>query len=275
MWKVLAKVLASALVVCTLCPAPARALELKNMRAVYGPFGSERADNKFLHGDVLYVAYDIADLKVEEKAGTIKYSVAIEQTVVDSKGGLTFQKSTKNQDTLSLGGKQMPGIAELLIGKDQAPGKYTLKLKVQDLLSKDTKEISYAFEVVPENFGFVRLFAPVAGLTGQQYVANFAVGGMARDAKKKPNVNIRMQILDEAGKPVHSQPHTMDIPKDLPEELASKIDALPFVDLQFPLYLNRPGRFTIELEGTDAVAKKTAKLRFPLTVIDPGSIGAK
>jgi hypothetical protein len=272
MWKVLA----SALVVCSLCPAPARALELKNMRAVYGPFGSERVDNKFLPGDLLYVTFDVTDVKVaEEKGGMTKYHISIEESLLDSKGGKVFEKNKTNQDSLSLGGTHLPGIAEVFIGKDQAPGKYTLKVTVKDLLSKQTKEITYPFEVLPETFGFVRLFAPVAGLTGQQYVANFAVGGMGRDAKKKPKVNISMRVLDEAGKPVHSQPVTMDIPKDLPDELASKIDALPFVDLQFPLFLNRPGRFTIELEGTDTVAKKTAKLRFPLTVIDPGSIGAK
>jgi hypothetical protein len=271
MWKVLA----SGLVMLTLGTVPARALELKNMRAVYGPFGPPRANNQYLPGDLLYVTFDVADVKVSEKSGTTKYNISIEETLVDGKGAISFKRTKANQDTLSLGGTRLPGIAEVFIGKDQPAGKYTLKVTVKDLLSKEVKDIGYPFEILPEAFGFVRLFAPVAGLTGQQYVANFAVVGMGRDAKKKPNVKIRMRVLDEGGKPTHGQPVTMDIPKDLPDELASKIETIPFVDLQFPLFLNRPGRFTIEVEGTDTVGKKTAKLSFPLTVLDPGSVDGK
>jgi len=269
MWKVPA----AALVVLTLFTAPAHALELKNLRPVYGQFGPDRPDNKFLLGDVLHVTFDIVDIQVDAKTGMAKYQIAMD--LVDSKGAVNFNSNKINEEALSLGGNQLPGFAQVLIGTDQAPGKYTLKVTVKDLLSKSAKNVTYAFEVEPESFGFVRLLAPVAGLTGQPYIANFTVIGMARNDKKRPSVDIRMRVLDEAGKPLQPQPFTMAIPKDLPEELLTKVETLPFVELQFPLFLNRPGRFTIEVEGTDNIAKKTAKLRFPLTVLDASSVGAK
>ena len=269
MWKVPPLALVVLSVVC----APASALEVKNVRAVYGPFGPARISDKFLPGDVLHVSFDITDVKVDEKTGTAKYHIAMD--LLDSKGTVNFNRSKNNVGSLNLGGNQLPGFAEVLIGTDQAPGKYTLKVTVKDLLAKETKTISYPFVILAENFGFVRLFAPVAGLTGQDYVVNFAVIGMGRDTKKKPSGKVRVSVLDEGGKETLPQPFTIDIPKDLPEELLAKIDTLPFVELQFPLFLNRPGRFTIEIEGTDNTSKKTARLRFPLVVLDASSIGAK
>jgi hypothetical protein len=269
MWKVPSL----ALVVLSLVCAPAGALELTNVRAVYGPFGPARPNNKFLPGDVLHVMFDIADVKVDDKTSTAKYHIAMD--LVDSKGTVIFNRSKNNVGSLNLGGNQLPGFAEVLIGTDQAPGKYQLKVTVKDLLAKENKEISYPFVIQGETFGFVRLFAPVAGLAGQDYVVNFAVIGMAKDGKKRPNGRVRVNVLDGPGKETLSQPFSFDIPKDLPEDLQAKIDTLPFVELQFALLLNRPGRFTIEIEGTDNISKKTARLRFPLVVLDSTTLGAK
>jgi len=269
MWKVPAAVCC----VFTLCTAPVHALELKNPRAVYGLFGPERTDKKFLPGDVLHLTFDIADIQVDPKTGMARYHIAID--LFDGKGALTFNRGKNNEDALSLGGNQLPGLAEVLIGTDQPPGKYTLKVTVKDLLGKSAKDLTYDFEVQPETFGFVRLFTTVAGLTGNTYKANFAVTAMGRDDKKKPNVEVQIRVLDEAGKPLQAHPFTMNIPKDLPDEVLSKIDTLPHLELEFPLFLNRPGRFTIEMEGIDHIAKKTARVRFPLTVVDAASFGAK
>jgi hypothetical protein len=266
MWK-----MPAALVVLAALAVPCPALELKNAHAVYGPFGPDRTDNKFLPGDFLFVTFDIADIQVDPKTNMAKYHITME--LVDSKGMLVFSRNKNDEVALSLGGGQLPAFADVLIGTDQAPGKYTLKVTVKDMLSKNAKVLNYSFDVEPEAFGFVRVFSPGAAFTGQNHVVNFAVIGMARDAKKKPSVDIQMQVLDEAGKTVYSQSST--IPKDLPEEELSKIATLPFIPLQYGMFLNRPGRFTIELEGTDKVGKKTAKVRFPLTVVDASSLGAK
>ena len=39
------------------------------------------------------------------------------------------------------------------------------------------------------------------------------------------------------------------------------------VPMTFPLTLNRPGKFTVELTATDAVGNQTAKLTFPIKVL--------
>ena len=42
--------------------------------------------------------------------------------------------------------------------------------------------------------------------------------------------------------------------------------AAPSVPAQFHVSLNRPGKFTVELEAIDTVAGKHAKLSFPIRV---------
>ena len=266
MWKV------PALTVLLWFTGTAQALELKNVRSVYGPFGPDRSDNKFLPGDFLFVTFDMDDVQIEPKTNKAKYRITME--MVDSKGSLVFSRSKTDEAALGLGGRQLPGFADVLIGIDQAPGKYTLKVTAKDVLANAVKAFTYPFEVEPETFGFVRVGSPAAAFTGQSHILNFAVIGMARNDKKMPSVDIQMHVLDEAGKTVYSQSST--IPKDLPEEEQSKIATVPFTPpLTYGMFLNRPGRFTIELEGTDNLGKKSAKLRFPLTVVDVTSISGK
>ena len=268
MWKMPV----AALVVLAAFAVPAHALELKNARAVYGPFGPDRADNRFLPGDFLFVTFDIADIQVDPKNNTAKYHIVME--MLDSKGSLVFSRNKNEEVALSLGGNQLPGFADILIGTDQPPGKYTLKVTVKDVLSKLVKAFNYGFEVEPDGFGFVRVAVPAAAFTGQSHILNFAVIGMKRDNKKMPNVSIHMHVQDETGKTVYEQ--SSAIPKDLPEEEQGKIAASPFTPpLTYGMFLNRPGRFIIELEGTDNLGRKSAKLRFPVTVVDSSSLSSK
>ncbi len=251
---------------------PAHALELKNPHAVFGPFGQERPDKRYVPGDVLFVNFEIVDIQVDPKTNLARYHVTME--LVDSKGGLVFSRNKNEDVTLALGGNRLPAFADVIIGIDQSPGTYTLKVTVRDVLSKDTKVFAYDFEILPPGFGFVRVFSPAAGFTGQSHMIHFAIIGMAKDEKKIPNVDVHMHVLDESGKAVYSQASA--IPKDLPEEALSKLATLPFIDgLQYGMFLNRPGSFIIELEGTDKLAKKSTKVRFPLTVRDISSLSSK
>jgi len=43
--------------------------------------------------------------------------------------------------------------------------------------------------------------------------------------------------------------------------------------MELPIYLNRPGRFTIEILAEDKTANKRFELRYPLTVLDAMVIG--
>jgi hypothetical protein len=97
------------------------------------------------------------------------------------------------------------------------------------------------------------------GAPGEFLHVNFVAVGFDRDKAKKPNLHVELSVLDEKGKPVLAKPATGTV-----TEAPETVRAIP---MQFPMALNRPGKFTVELKATDAVSKKTDTLRFPLTVL--------
>jgi hypothetical protein len=265
MWK--ARCLA--LACCLLLPASAHALELKNLRTTYGPTGAPHKENKFLAGDVVCVVYDIVDLKIDADTGFARYLVSME--IFDGKGERIFNKDTPVQRYASLGGTSMPGFATVVMGTDQKPGKYSMKITVIDRNSTDkaTKSINFPFELLPADFGLIHLEFPAVALTNTDFVPQCLLVGMALDSKKMPNVDVTMRILDESGKPTLKKAFVLHIPKDLDKEI--DIKGKDYLPIPFPLFLNRPGNFTIELEAVDNNGKKTFKKTIPLKVIDPTS----
>lgn len=242
-------------------------LTLSNVRNTYGFLGAERADDKLLPGDSYFVTFDIQGIKVSPE-GKVLYSMAME--VTDAKGKVQFRQDPKDLETFNtLGGTQLPAFAHVDIGLDQPPGDYTVKVTVTDRTTKATQSLTRKIEVLPRAFGLVRpqltnggSFVPPLGVPGQEYLIHFAAIGFERDkAKKQPNVSVEMTILDEAGKPTLSKPFTGEVTDNVPADA-------PAVPMQFLLKLNRSGKFRVELKATDLVSKKTATLRFPLTVIE-------
>src|SRR5205807_1737925 len=106
---------------------------------------------------------------------------------------------------------------------------------------------------------------PPTGVVGEFRFVNCAVVGFEREtAKKQPNIVVEMRILDESGAQV-SKPSTQEISEDVPDNAG-------LVPMQlFPIALNRPGEFTIELQATDRISKKTAKVSLPLTSLEQKS----
>lgn len=250
-------------------PGAANALELKNIRPCFGPLGATRADVQCLPGDVLFITYDIEGLKFEDKTGRANYLTILE--LFDNNAKQVFKKETPNEVTNQLGGNRLPGDLHVIMGRSQAPGKYHVRLTVADRLSKETKSFVYSFELKPQGFGFIGVTAPAVGFPGQQYGASFAVVDMALDAKKVPNVEVTMKILDETGQPV-TTPIISKLPRDLPAEI--DLAKENFVPMQFPIYLNRTGRFTIDISAVDVAGSKQASLRYPLTVLDLNALSA-
>ncbi len=84
--------------------------------------------------------------------------------------------------------------------------------------------------------------------------------GFERDrTSKQPNVQFEIRVLDERGEPIHKRPTTNSVNKDVPEQASA-------VPMAFPLSLNRPGKFTVELLANDQISGKKAKTSFPITV---------
>ncbi|MCI0376713.1 MAG: hypothetical protein L0215_03830 [Gemmataceae bacterium] len=246
----------------------ASALEFKNIRPCYGSLGATRTDVKCLPGDVLYMTYDIEGLALDPKTGRANYITTLE--LLDKAKTSTNKWDTPNNAAPHLGGTRMPGDLHLILPRNQAPGKYFIKLTVQDRLAKESKSFLYEFEVVASTFGFIGISAQAVGFPGQPYSAQFAIVDMSLDAKKVPNVDIMMRVLDSKQKPV-APPIFSNLPKDLPEEI--DLTKGNFVPMQFPIYLNRTGSFFIEIMARDKIANKTIELRYPLTVLDLAGIG--
>lgn len=246
-------------------------LKLTNIRATYGILGAERQDNKLLPGDIYFLAFDIEGIKPDE-TGKVLYSMGME--VTNSQGKVQFGSEPQKHEAInSLGGNRLQGSAFVRIGLDHPPGTFTVKVTVTDQSVKpmQTQTLERKFEVLKKDFGLVtvrtsydpegRFAAPPGGVVGQTIWVNFAVVGFGRDKNKKPDIDVALRILDEAGKPTIAKP----APVVAKETLEEGVVAIP---IALVISLNRPGKFTVELDATDQTTNKKSQVSFPLTVVE-------
>jgi hypothetical protein len=247
--------------------SPAGDFNLANARTTYNLFGGTRADTKFLPGDKIVLSFDIDGIQANS-AGKVLYSIAME--VTDSKGTVHFKQAPRDKEaTMVLGGSRLPAFASLQIGMDQPAGDYTAKITVTDRVSKVSKTLTRAYQVLPKAFGLVRLAAtqdpdgqyPLpCPVEGQPLWVNFVAVGFGRvQGNGQPNLTVTLNVLDESGKPTMAKPFVGEVNQNIPPQA----QALP---LQFLLDLNQPGKFTVALTATDRVSGKTANLSFPVVV---------
>jgi hypothetical protein len=247
-------------------PASALAVEIKNFRPCYAPlpFGATRTGVKCLPGDFIFFTYDIEGLKFDPKTGKASFVTILE--LFDDKAKPVFDaKKTPNEVIPQLGGTRMPGDVHLQMGRSQKPGKYILRLTVQDRIANEAKSHTHSFELLPQTFGFAGVSAPGVGFSGQYYAAQFALIDMTLNDKKQPDVKIEMRVLDENEKPVAPSVFST-LPQDLPAE--ANLAKENFVPIHFPLHLNRPGRFIIDILAKDNLGNREARLTYPLYVLD-------
>jgi hypothetical protein len=246
--------------------APAQSgLSLTHVRSTHGLLGPERRKETLAPGDNLFLCFDINGIRVDPE-GKVRYSMAIELSTASK---VVFRQETKEQEArASLGGDSVPAYAHLSVGLDTPSGDYQLKVVVKDAASGQEQSLSRSLKVLPKDFALVRTTVtldPEAHYTaavfacGQGVWVQASAVGFARGRDKQPNVTFEMRVLDESGKPTTANPVTGAPPKDLPADLAG----LP---MGFPLTLNRPGKFTVELQATDRISGKKAAMSFPIVV---------
>jgi hypothetical protein len=274
MWAALAvsAVLAAA-------PADAGQLQIKNDRFTYGILGQDRSDDKVIPGDTLIVAFDIEGLQVKED-GIVKYSTSMELLNKAGKSEFT-EKPVERESVNTLGGSHLPCWSRVSIGTETPPGQYTVKISVADTSVKGSKPVTIErkFEVVAPRFGIILMGlgydkppqapppAPPVAVPGQQLLAFFTVVGFeTKPGKTKDkltaNVHVDMSILDDSGKPTLSKAYTGDV-ADISEEYKS------FIPFQFPLPLNRTGKFKVRITATDKLGNKPAVTQeLDLNVLD-------
>jgi hypothetical protein len=255
----------------SLAPQQAGQLKLTNERATHGYLGPTRSDDKVLPGEKYYVAFDIEGLDQRDD-GSVQYSMAMD--VLNAQGKSEFSKEPQKLDaTNSLGGSRMPGIMVTEIGTDTAPGKYTMKVTVKDERSNKTATLMRDFEVLPKEFGLVRLqlttvsrnpeALPPVAVPGQPIMLNCAAINFARDkSTDQPDVAVQITILDDKGQKTLAKPSSDEVNKDFPKNGIA-------IPISLPLQLNRGGKFTVVIEATDRLGKKDpVKLSFPLQVLE-------
>jgi hypothetical protein len=246
-------------------------VDIKNIRKCYGPLGAKRDDNKCLPGEIFFMSYDIENLALD-KSG--KASITTTFEFIDPAGVVIFKKDTPKDVVPQLGGARIPGDVHVILGPKQAPGKYTIRVTVHDKVANQAKAFEQAIDVLQPTFGFVGGMSKAIGLSGDPsgHVTSFGLVNLTLDAKQQPNATVKIRILDEAGKDVTPATELV-MPRDMPED--TDLQKGNFVPITFPIFLNRPGRFTIEVDANDKNGKKSAKLSIPLTVLDVGSFTGK
>jgi hypothetical protein len=244
-------------------------LQLTNVRLTLGDLGPARPNSRYLPGDTVYVRYDIEGLTIDPD-GSTKYTISLE--ISDAAGKPVFKQEPRElTDLFPLRGAKVPAGAFVRIGFDQDPGMYTCKVTVADLKSKASNSLTTKFEVLKKDFGLVdivttydirrEIAAPTTGTVGQHVFVWTTAVGFQRDPKsKQPNVELEFTVLDEKGAPTLGQPvkRIQDAGVE-PEQGA-------FYAF-FPLYMSRPGKYTVRITATDKVANKKSVTELPITVL--------
>jgi hypothetical protein len=259
-------------------PGQPAELKLTNVRMTVGELGPPRDGNKLLPGDVLFIAYDIEGLTINPD-GTTKYMMAME--VTDAAGKVILKQDPRElDDFIPLRGNKIPARAFINAGLDQPAGSYTCKITVTDPKTKASGSLTAKFEVTKKDFGIVIVYtsydsrgeisAPTTGQVGQMVYVQFSIASFERDPKtKQPHVEIEFQIYDEKGFPTLGKPPLGEPRKHIQD--AKSVPAVKEGDgvfaLQFPLFMNRPGKFTVQITATDKVNNKTATYKLPVTVL--------
>jgi hypothetical protein len=272
------RLLVLALFVLGSVPNLASAVDIKNVRPCWGPFGATRYKAECLPGDIFFITYDIDNLAIDKETKKVSYTTKLELFEGDKdaaeKGKPIFSNTTPNEAIPALGGGRMPGDLHVTMPMNQKAGKYTIKLTIQDKIGKDGKAFHYTFDVLPADFGFIQVLAPTVGFPGQHHVPVFSLVNLKLDGKTgQPDGMLTIRILDENKKEV-TEPASMKFPDSLPK--GTDLGKANIVQLNYPILLNRPGRYTIEIIATDKLANgKRAELVYPLTVIDVGATPIK
>jgi len=252
----------------SVAPSQAGSLQLTNVRPTTGYFGLTRSDAKVLPGDLFFVAFDIDNLQADEH-GRVLYAMTIELS--DGTGKRLFSDGPQDREAfLTLGGTRLPAVAHAEVGTQTPPGKYSIKVTVADKVRKGGAPASFSkeFEVDKLTFGIVRpqltylstmLPAPPRATVGQSLSLNCVVIGFERDkTKKNPSLTVDIIIVDANKKPTTAKPFTQTF-KEVEQDRN-------YMDLHWPLDLNRPGQFAVQLKVTDDLTKKTSTMQFPITV---------
>jgi hypothetical protein len=252
----------------TAVPAQGGQLKLTNLHITIGELGPTRATTKFLPGDILFFAYDITGLTIDAE-GLAKFKM--EMKVSDSTGKAIFKQDPQDKVQFTPLRGNIPARAYIILGLDQEAGNYTIEISVEDPATKSKDTVSTKFEVAKREFGIVTVYtshdergavmAPTSGLVGQTLYVQSTVVTFERDkVTKQPKIEFQYQFMDEKGNPTLAKPFSRNYESGVEEKQGMISDRIP-------LFMNRPGKFTVQITALDKVANKKSTYELPVTVI--------
>ncbi len=253
-------------------PVVGQSLTLDNFRTPNGIYGTSRPANQpFIPGDLALITFELSGLKVVGEARSV-YGVGLSVVGPDGKV-LVEQEPRPTEALLPLGGGKVPAFVAVELPVEMPAGSYTVHLRANDYVGKTEGKATRKIEVSPKRFGIVRVMnsfitgdtAPNYALPGQQFVLRFSLVHCTLDPKTlRCKTQLRIRLLDEKGVSLNPKPFVTEI-QDVLEETTRVCPCT------FPIQPNRPGRFQIEIEAIDQLAKEpiTAKIVYPLVVIEP------
>jgi hypothetical protein len=228
-----------------------------------------------LPGDVVCLLFNVEGLQIKDD-GRVSYSMGLEVSKKGQEKPVLKREPQDMEATNSLGKGTFPSLAIWPIPRDSdAPGEYTLKLSIKDRLSGKAAKpaiLTKKFEVVPSKLGFVQVHlttpqgdpTPPVGVAGQKIQMFYNLVGFDIDKKEKQaSVSIQVRILDSDGKPTLAKPYKGDLKAD-----ARSAPGM-MVMVPFPIELNRPGKFKIELKAACNVSGKKTEQTLDLNVLPP------
>jgi len=232
-------------------------LRLSNARITFGgEFGPVRPDNRFLPGDLFFMAFDIEGLKPNSQ-GQVEYLMGMVVTQ-DNANKVIFESPPSPQSMiLPLGATKLPARAFVLLGLDLR-GPCTCRVTVTDKTTRVTKSVEQKFVVLDPAFGIVALRAtydregqypaPFLGIAGQSLWLQFGTVGFARHPKtRQPHNQVELRVFDAKGQPTTEEPLIYEIKSGADEEANA-------LDWRLPLPLNRPGEYRVELKAIDKIS---------------------
>lgn len=241
-------------------------LKLLEVRGTYGRLGSARPTTTVLPGEHLHATYLVSGIS---KGTDGKAEITRTSELLDAEGEVIAQVPARSSRIyLALGGDSFASHMHFGLPLDFPPGKYLVRGTLVDVRSGERVVAEQAFEVVPLDFGLVRLrlaadaegAIPIGGnLTVNQdvYLVARAIGF----ARKGNRINVvgNMTIYDMYGKPTMPAPISFEVDQEVDDDLAQ-------LDVNWSLVGNRVGKFIVHIDVRDEVAGKRAVYEMPLIV---------
>jgi len=237
----------------------------------YGPFGSRRAP-EFLAGEKIVTRVQIAGLSTSRDDNEARFSFQV--NVKDEANQVVGRLPTfEFEERFPLGGHTFSLVTILPTPMEPPPGKYSAEIIVTDHLSNQTTQSETPFALIPWNtFGAQLVYlakdregkthiGPVSPL-GDTIHLNFILTGMeARNNKAK--LTISLDILDEKQRPIGDVPY-----KSTNHSPFHSTDSRIGQQFAYPVFLNKPGKFTLRLKAKDEHSGKEVTHQLPILVID-------